>query len=472
MPDPVDGAEDATATVLSRGYVVLLLLAAVVGVIVSLGAWCFLELIYQIQREVFHHLPSALGYSHGAPLWWPVPVLAIAGVIVAFAIVRLPGNGGHVPADGLKVGGGPTLPREMPGIALAGLASIGLGTVIGPEAPLIALGSGLALATVRLARRPMPDQALTVVAAAGSFAAISLIFSSPIIAAIILIEATGIGGKQLTVVLLPGLIAAGVGGLVSVGMGSFTGLSTSAYALGALPLGHFARPDIGQFGWTIAIALLIAAALHAIVTGGRATHRLAQPRTFAVLPLAGIVVAGLAIAFSEASGKAVEEVLFSGQDQLSGLVSHAGTWTLSALVLLLAFKGVAYAISLGAFRGGPTFPAIFLGAAAGIAASHLPDFPLPAAVAVGIGAAVVSILRLPLSAIVVASLLTAESGDGAQALVIVGVVVAYLATLALSRWGTPRQAAGAGTPATSPDAAQAAAPAGAPAVAATGRRLR
>jgi len=33
---------------------------------------------------------------------------------------------------------------------LAGLASIGLGLVIGPEAPLIALGAGLAVAIVKL----------------------------------------------------------------------------------------------------------------------------------------------------------------------------------------------------------------------------------------------------------------------------------------------------------------------------------
>ena len=39
-------------------------------------------------------------------------------------------------------------------------------------------------------------------------------------------------------------------------------------------------------------------------------------------------------------------------------------WLLNALALLIVFKGVAYSVSLGSFRGGPTFPAIFLGAAA------------------------------------------------------------------------------------------------------------
>jgi H+/Cl- antiporter ClcA len=437
VPEDSGQAADLSSTLLSRAYVVLLVLAAVVGVIVSVAAWCFLELIYQVQREVFHHLPSAVGYEHGAPLWWSLPVLAIAGLIVAFAIVRLPGTGGHIPAEGLKTGGGPTQPIQLPGIVLAGLASIGLGTVIGPEAPLIALGAGLAVASVRLASRPVPDQALAVLAAAGSFAAMSLIFSSPIIAAIILIEAIGLGGNKLPLVLLPGLMSAGIGTLVSLGMGHFTGLSTSAYALGPLPLGHFSHLNVGQFGWTIALAVAVALGAGLMMRGGLGSYKIVKSRLFLALPLAGLMVAGIAIAFHGSSGRSPEEVLFSGQAQLPGLVAQAGAWSLSALALLIVFKGIAYAISLGSFRGGPTFPALFLGAAAGIMASHLPDLPLAAGVAVCMGAAVASILRLPLSAVVIASLLCSQAGPGPEPLVIVGVVVAYIVTLALSARSAP-----------------------------------
>ena len=437
MADADDQTAAANATLLSRAYVLLLVIAAVVGVIVSLAAWCFLELVYQIQREVFHHLPSAFGYAHGPPLWWSLPVLAIAGLIVAPAIALLPGAGGHLPAEGLKVGGGTPQPVTLPGVMLAGLASIGLGTVVGPEAPLIALGAGLAVATVGLARRPVPDQTLMVVAAAGSFAALSLIFNSPIIAAIILIEATGLGGAKLPIVLLPGLIAAGIGGLVSIGMGSFTGLSTSAYSLGALPLANFARPDLGQFALTIALALAVALVAHLIMQGGLTTYRIVKPRLFVALPAAGLLVSGLAIAFSQITGKGVEQVLFSGQEQLPHLVSSAQTWSLSALALLVVCKGLAYGLSLGSFRGGPTFPAMFLGVAAGIMLSRLGDFPMTAGVAVGIGVGVAAILRLPLSAIVIATLLTAKAGAGADPLIIVGVAAAYLTSLALSRPRAP-----------------------------------
>jgi len=155
-------------------------------------------------------------------------------------------------------------------------------------------------------------------------------------------------------------------------------------------------------------------------------HRLLQ------LVQVGLIVAGLAIAFHGATGKNVNEVLFSGQDALPGLVEQAGTWSVGALLLLILLKGIAYSLSLGSFRGGPTFPAIFLGAAAGVAASHLPGFTLTPAVAVGIGAATVAVLRLPLSAVVLATLLSVKSGTGDEPLIIVGVVVSYLVTLLLS----------------------------------------
>lgn len=416
----------------SRPYIVLLVIAAVVGVIVSLAAWCFLELIHQLQQELYTHLPHALGYASGPPLWWSLPILGVAGLIVALAITRLPGEGGHLPARGLAAGGGPALPVNLPGVVLAGLATVGSGLILGPEAPLIALGSGVAVLTLRAARREMPQQVLLVIGAAGSFAAVSFIFTSPLVAAILMIEVAGIGGAMLPLVLVPGLLAAGIGSLVSIGLGSFTGLSTSAYAIGRLQMPHFGHPDIAEFGWTIALAIVIAVIARAIMAGGLGVHRLVERRQLILLPIVGLIVSGLAIAFHGASGKGVNEVLFSGQSQLPGLVSQAGTWSLGALALLIVFKGLGYGLSLGSFRGGPTFPALFLAAAGGIMASHLSGFPFTPAVAVGMGAGMAAVLKLPLSAVALATLLTVNGGTGDEPLIIVGVVVAYMVALVVS----------------------------------------
>jgi H+/Cl- antiporter ClcA len=424
-------AEQAAQTMRSKRFVVLLVIVAIVGIVVSLAAWCFLQGVAQLQKELYTHLPHALGYDNGPPLWWPLPVLGVAGLLVALAIKRFPGEGGHLPAKGLAAGS-PTLPIDLPGVLLAGGAGVGFGLVVGPEAPLIALGSGVALSMLSLSRRDTPLSARQLIAAAGSFAALSFIFDSPLIAAVILIEASGIGGPRLPLILIPGLLAAGIGSLVSIGMGSFTGLSTKAYALSPVVLPHYGHPTIGQFGWTIVLAILVAIVCRAIMVGGLRTYGVVARRLLLLLPAVGLVVAGLAIAFHGITDKSINNVLFSGQDALSGLIAQAGTWTVAALVWVIVFKGLAWSLCLGSFRGGPTFPAVFLGAAAGILASHLPGFPVTPAVGVGLGASVTAVLRLPLSAVVLATLLTVKSGTGDEPLIIVGVVVAYLVTVLLS----------------------------------------
>src|SRR3954453_6404560 len=210
MADTTPPPPDPAAMMRSPRFLGLLALAGIVGLVVSFLAWGFLELIHQIQVGVFQGLPKDLGYDT-TPDWWYLPVVAVAGLVVAFAILRLPGRGGHLPADGLKAT--PTQPVEVPGVMLAGLATIGLGLVLGPGAPLLALGGGLGMLSVRLLRRDVPNEVAAVLAAAGMFAALSLIFSSPLIAAVLLIEAAGIGGDRLPLVLIPGLLAAAIGSL-------------------------------------------------------------------------------------------------------------------------------------------------------------------------------------------------------------------------------------------------------------------
>jgi H+/Cl- antiporter ClcA len=418
------------APVSPKRFLSLLGLACVVGLVVSLAAFAFLQLTHYIPEWVYEDLPHELGYDDGAPQWWPLPWCALAGLITAFAIVRLPGTAGHVPAHGLDPG--PTMPVHLPGVLLAATASIGLGIVLGPEAPLIALGAGLAILGAQITHREGATEVVSVMAAAGAFAAVSFIFESPLIAAVLLIEATGLGGSQLPTVLLPGLLAAGVGSLVSIGMGSWTGLDTSNYALGVLPLPVLERPDVVDLLWTVPFAVAVAVGAYAIMLIARRLLPLLEAREFLMLPLAGLAIGALAIGFSELAGKPFEEVLFSGEAALPGLVEGAETWSVAALAWLMLFKALAWSISLAGFRGGPIFPALFLGAAGGLMASHLAGFDQTAAVAVGMGAATVAILKLPLSAVLLATLLTAQSGSGAMPLVILGVVSAYLVTRVLT----------------------------------------
>jgi hypothetical protein len=71
-------------------------------------------------------------------------------------------------------------------------------------------------------------------------------------------------------------------------------------------------------------------------------------------------------------------------------------------------------------------------------------------------AAIATVLRLPLSAIVIAAVLTAQSGAGSEPLVIVGTIVAYMVSRTLL---TPPAAAAPATAATATVNATPAAPA-------------
>jgi H+/Cl- antiporter ClcA len=436
---------DPLALLRSRSYLALLVLAAIIGVPISAAAYFFLALVSEMQGWIFTDLPKGLGF-HGEPLWWPIPPLVLAGVLVALTIRYLPGNGGHSPADGFKVGGGPPAPVELPGIVLAALATLSLGVVLGPEAPLIALGSGLGVLAVRLVKRDAPPRTATVVAAAGSFAAVSTLLGSPLLGAFLLMEASGLGGAMLELVLVPGLLAAGVGSLIFLGLDHLTGLGTFSLAIPGLP--HVGSPTGAEFLWALAIGVMAALAGSGIRWLGLFLRPHVERRMLLATPVIGLAVAGLAIAFAAGTGKGSSEVLFSGQSALPSFITNSASYTVGALLLLLVCKGIAYGASLSGFRGGPTFPALFLGAVGGVALSHLPGLPLVYAAAMGIGAMCAVMLRLPLTSVLLATLLLASDGLQVMPLVIVAVVVAYVLSARL----TPTPASAQGTPPVNEDA--------------------
>ena len=411
----------------SRSYAGLLVLAAGVGVPISAAAYGFLALVDRLQRWLFTDLPAVIGL-HGEPLWWPLPLLAVAGLLVGLTIRYLPGRGGHSPDDGFHPGGAPS-PIELPGVLLAALATLALGAVLGPEAPLIALGAGLAIIVPLLARRDVSPTTTAVVGAAGSFAAISTLLGSPLLGAFLLMEASGLGGAMLGMVLVPGLLAAGIGSLIFLGLDAWTGLGTFSLAVPNLP--PVERLDVAEFGWALGIGLAAAFV-------GTAIRRLAlflrphvERRLVLLMPVVGLVIAGLAIAYAAATGKGSSDVLFSGQGALGPLIANSAGYSTGALVLLIVCKGLAYGASLSCFRGGPVFPAMFLGAAGGIALSHLPGLEMVPAVGMGIGAMCAVLLRLPLTSVLLATLLLLSDGLAIMPVVIVAVVVAYVVSARL-----------------------------------------
>ena len=48
------------------------------------AAYWFLDLVGNLQKWIFNpaYLPKALGF-HGEPVWWPLPTVCLAGILVA-----------------------------------------------------------------------------------------------------------------------------------------------------------------------------------------------------------------------------------------------------------------------------------------------------------------------------------------------------------------------------------------------------
>jgi chloride channel protein, CIC family len=428
-PDPVE-------LLRSRSYLVLLVFGAVVGVLAAVVAFFFLKAVDEAQHFVFTSLPQEVGFS-GEPIWWPLPWLALAGLLVALTIHYLPGTAGHKPAEGFKTGA-PVQPIELPGIVLASFATLSLGVVLGPEAPLIAIGSGLGVLTVLLVKRDAPVTAIAVIGGAGSFAAISTLLGSPIVGAFLLMEAAGIGGAILGVVLVPGLLAAGIGSLIFVGLDSWTGFGTLSLAIPDIP--DAGSPRGAEFLWAIGIGVAAAIVGTAIRRLALVLQPIVERRIVLLTPVVGLAVGGLAIAFEEATGRSSSQVLFSGQNDLGPVIHNAASWSLGALTLLMACKALAYGASLSSFRGGPIFPAMFIGAVGGIALSHAPGLPMIAGVGMGIGAMAVAMLGLPLTSVLLATVFLQADALDLMPLVIVAVVVAYVTSARLAPPPSPAPA--------------------------------
>lgn len=415
----------------SRRYLVLLVLAGAIGAPIAALSFGFLQAVEHLQPEIFVHLPRGLGF-HTAPSWWPVPVLGVAGLLVALIILRLPGHGGHEPLDGLATGH--VAPgRDLPGIALAALVSLCLGAVLGPEAPLVALGGAAAAATLRLLKPGVDERAAAMIGAAGSFAAISTLFGSPLPAAFLLMEASGLASPLLGVVMLPGLFAAGIGALMFTGLDGWTGLPTTSLAVPGLPKAH--SPTVAELCWAVAIGLAAALLAAGIKRLARLLRAQVAPRRLWATPVAGLLIAAAVVVYTEATGKPESDVLFSGQFGLGSVLEQRAGYTVGTLVVLLVCKAIAYAVSLSAFRGGLVFPSLFLGVAGGMALAHLPGLELVPAIAIGMGAMGTSMLGLPLSSVLLTTLLLSSNGLTVMPLTIVAVVVARTLSLHLTEGG-------------------------------------
>ena len=384
-------------------YLRLVLLAGAIGIPAAFLAAVFLAFVHWLEHWLWTDLPHDLGAS--APPWYLLLGLPVAGAgIVIAARLLLPGDGGHPPLGGLSMT--PTPLRAGPGVALAAIGTLCFGPVLGPEAPLIALGSVVGMTVTLFVK--LDERATAVLGTAGSFSAISALFGGPLVAGMLMVEA-GVGmGSALIPALLPGLVAAAIGYVIFVGFGNWGGLHETALTVPGLPPYHHGLHP-GDLLIGIGVGIAAALVIRGVRLVGGVTDALTHGRgRLPLLLVAGGLAVGLLALLARALGANSQDVLFSGQSSVPSLVEQG---SLKIVLVLLVAKALGYAISLGSgFRGGPVFPAIFLGVALSTVAEIVFGISPTLAVTVGAAAGMAAMTRLLFAPLLFSVLLVGQSG--------------------------------------------------------------
>jgi H+/Cl- antiporter ClcA len=400
-----------------RDYLRLIGIGAVVGIPAALVAIAFLGVVHYVESWLWTDLPKAMGLT--APPWWLIVGLpVVGGLLVWLARTALPGDGGHEPLGGLSFT--PTPVSYAPSVALAALGTLAFGLVLGPEAPLIALGSSVGMLVARWWKVTGP--ASMVVSTAGIFSAVSALFGGPVVAGALLLEGGIAMGANLIPVLLPGVVAAAIGYTMIVGIGSWGGIPTTPLTVPDLP----DYPNTRIVDLVLAVVTgVIVALLIAIVR--RVGHRVVDVRgrvgTGPALLLGGLVVGLLTLAVDSAGG-VYDDVLFSGQSTLPLLLS---TTSGTLLLLIVLAKALGYAISLGAgFRGGPVFPSMFIGTGVALLVGLPFHMSTTAALAIGAACGMAAFTRLIFSSVIFVLLLEGTAGTAAIPAAVLAAATAWV----------------------------------------------
>lgn len=357
---------DATAPV-SRGK--LIATAVVIIVVALLLGLVVLSLV----EEAIHYIWVEAAAEWSGPTLWVlvIGITAIAGGLVA--VLRAKGEDGHNPMGGLAMA--PVTLRQYPWLLGTILVTLLGGLVLGPEVALVVTGSMVGTEIGRRAGIP-GAKALPI----GVLGAILALLVRP------LLSDTNIIVPNYTFAPIDILGAAGV----------------AAATAGALFLGRL-----------LAITVIK-------IRGGDV------PRVLPMMAIGGLIGA-VAAGYREFTGNPLSFILTSGEGMIQPMLSLG---TVSAIALATAIKWLLYSLSMGGgFRGGPYFPALFVGGGIGGAASlAIPDLSAGAAAA-GIAAAFAYLFHGSWKAIIALGVLVGLFFGGWQAIVICVVAAVVAKTL-------------------------------------------
>jgi H+/Cl- antiporter ClcA len=353
-----------------------MLIAGVIGLVFG---YVVLEVVNAGIAYVWETIPSTWETT---PIWYVVGMLAVAAVLV-YVIRTYVGDAGHSPLGGIKVSS--LTPKEYLGVMLAILASLFGGVVLGPEVALVASGSVVGGLVAKRFKYADPQSEKRIVGF-GALGAILALFVGPLLT-----------------------------GTLSV-VGSPTSI------------------EVDQLGWAIVVAVIASVVVSMARLFGSLVARATGSRPhLPILVGSALVIAVAAIVMHYGTGEPVLYVLTSGEELITELPTLTSVGTVATILIC---KAIAYAASLGSgFRGGPFFPAMFIGAASGLlVALVLPSGPgIQAAIVVGVVASVIATAPMKWPTAIVLGIVIGFA-MGTWTLVPAALIGAVVAR-AIPRWG-------------------------------------
>ena len=316
---------------------------AIAAVLSLVAGYVVLTVLLEAMTAVWETVPERWGEP---PAWFVFGVLGLAGVIV-YLVRRFVGDHGHSPLGGFVIA--PLSPRHFVDVIAVIAVSLVGGVVLGPEVALVSTGAVVAGVVARW--RPDDTHRLLVAGVAGA------------------------------------ILALFIGSLLH-----------GSVRLDGPPTGV----QVERLAWAIPIALVVTVVIVAVRLLAGWVSTVAGARANPVMLIGGgLAIAAGAVAFQAWTPESAVLVVTSGEEYIAQLTALT---SVSTLLILIVVKSLAYAVSLGAgFRGGPFFPAMFVGAAIGmLMAQVLPAGPAPAAgIAVGVASGVIATASMQWPAVIV-----------------------------------------------------------------------
>ncbi len=415
VSDLTEGNEPLPGRVISQ----MVLYAVVLGIVGAVAGMVFIG-VTGIGSDWYGE--PGLGWFEG-PVWW-IAVATGAGLLVGWLrqVLRmpweLPGLIDDLQQEHIDLGMVPSI------VAVSAVSLIG-GASLGPEVALGQMGGG---AGGWISRRRKIDEdnekSLTLAGMAGAFGGL---FSSPLLAIILVVEIARPAWRRYQRVFLASLISS------SVAFGIYF------VVVGSVFLGIYQVPQYEFEVWHLAaaiglgIAAGVVALLIAILARSTATLFTKLPGPEISKPmLAGLGFGLIGVAFPLTN--------FTGSDQLGVVLDNAGTLGIGLLVGTLIGKALAFSLSAGGgFVGGPIFPVLFLGGTAGVLLNQLlPSIPLGLAFASMLAAVAGAAISAPFTMVLLAALLT-QIGALHTAPILIAVGTAQVFVMAVRRIAGRRQ---------------------------------